>query len=287
MSDTTPDGTRTLHVAPNPEPVNGLTGAPAALYTELAGLTEPATVAELALAAGLGRSTTGKALVTLEERGLAVRIPGGHDGPRRTPDRWHPAPATEATNGDEPSQPHADAQPETRPENTPEPDTNDTDTPAGSTETEPDTTAEPCDPAEAPPTLPTTDTPQVSPPQETEPAAGDDDEEDPNGEDSHDGPEATPAPQADAGRAAQPAEPIPLPGEKKRLAPGALRQMVIDHLQAHPGEAFTATKISRVIEKSSGAIANALVTLTRQGIAEQVSDRPRTYQLTAAEAGPE
>ncbi|MFI9586834.1 hypothetical protein ACIHCQ_34550 [Streptomyces sp. NPDC052236] len=28
--------------------------------------------------------------------------------------------------------------------------------------------------------------------------------------------------------------------------------MVIDHLEAHPGEAFTATKISRLIEKSSG-----------------------------------
>jgi hypothetical protein len=279
MSDTTPGSTRTLRVAPNPEPVTGLTGAPAALYTELAGLAEPATVAELALAADLGRSTTGKALVTLEERGLAVRIPGGHDGPRRTPDRWHAAPATEATNGDEPSQPHADAQPETRPENTPEPDTHDTDTPTGASETEPDTTAEPCGPAEAP---------QVSPPQEAEPGEGDcGAEEDPHGEDSHDGPQATPAPQADAGRPAQTAEPIPLPGEKKRLAPGALRQMVIDHLQAHRGEAFTATKISRVIEKSSGAIANALVTLTRQGIAEQVSDRPRTYRLAAAEAGTE
>ncbi len=68
-----------------------------------------------------------------------------------------------------------------------------------------------------------------------------------------------------------------------RLAPGGLRQMVIDHLQARPGEVFTATRISRVIEKSSGAVANALVALTRQGIAEQVSDKPRTYRLTAAE----
>ncbi|MFD8723896.1 hypothetical protein ACFV2H_39580 [Streptomyces sp. NPDC059629] len=48
----------------------------------------------------------------------------------------------------------------------------------------------------------------------------------------------------------------------------------------HPDEAFTATKISRVIEKSSGAIANALATLARQGIAEQASERPRTYRLT-------
>ncbi|MEV7975247.1 hypothetical protein [Streptomyces sp. NPDC086519] len=59
--------------------------------------------------------------------------------------------------------------------------------------------------------------------------------------------------------------------------------MVIHHLQAHPGAAFTATKMSRVIEKSSGAIANALVTLARQGIAEQVSERPRTYRPATPE----
>lgn len=71
-------------------------------------------------------------------------------------------------------------------------------------------------------------------------------------------------------------------GRKVRLAPGALRQMVIDHLSAHPEEAFTATRISRVIEKSSGAIANALVTLTKQGIAEQASEQPRTYRLAGS-----
>ncbi|EXU61521.1 hypothetical protein Z951_46880 [Streptomyces sp. PRh5] len=78
-------------------------------------------------------------------------------------------------------------------------------------------------------------------------------------------------------------EPIPSPtitsGSKVRLAPGALRDMVVNHLTAHRGEAFTATGISRVIEKSSGAIANALVTLTKRGITEQVTERPRTYRL--------
>ncbi|WP_344396495.1 helix-turn-helix domain-containing protein, partial [Streptomyces vastus] len=83
MSDTTTNGTPTPHVAPTPELLAQLTGAPAAIYAELTGLTESATAAELALATGLGRSTTGKALTTLEEHGLAVRTPGGHDGPRR------------------------------------------------------------------------------------------------------------------------------------------------------------------------------------------------------------
>ncbi|MBT2902643.1 hypothetical protein [Streptomyces sp. McG8] len=66
-------------------------------------------------------------------------------------------------------------------------------------------------------------------------------------------------------------------GGSGRLAHGGLRQLVIEHLTAHPG-AFTATRIGRVIDRPSGAIANALVTLTKQGRAEQVTERPRTYR---------
>ena len=62
----------------------------------------------------------------------------------------------------------------------------------------------------------------------------------------------------------------------KRLQPGQLREMVAAHLSAHPDDAFTATAISR---RSSGAIANALATLTKQGLARQVCDAPRRYQL--------
>lgn len=67
------------------------------------------------------------------------------------------------------------------------------------------------------------------------------------------------------------ARPTPTPGAG-RLAPGALREQVLTHLQAHPTEAFTATQISPAIERSSGAIANALATLTTKGRAEQVTD---------------
>jgi Fic family protein len=67
-------------------------------------------------------------------------------------------------------------------------------------------------------------------------------------------------------------------GGSGRLAHGGLRQLVIEHLTAHPGEAFTATRIGRVLDRSSGAVANALVTLTKQGRAEQVTERPRTYR---------
>ncbi|MER6049073.1 hypothetical protein ABT168_16740 [Streptomyces sp. NPDC001793] len=87
-----------------------------------------------------------------------------------------------------------------------------------------------------------------------------------------------PASSEDTEVRAEPAQPAQ--AKDGRLAPGALRQMVIDHLHAHPDEAFTATRISRIIEKSSGAIANALVKLAAAGIAEQVTDRPRTFRLT-------
>lgn len=98
------------------------------------------------------------------------------------------------------------------------------------------------------------------------------------------GTEDAPAPQAvPEQQPTAPLEASALPDGKKRLAPGALRQMVIN-LTVHPGEAFTATGISRVIEKSSGAIANALDMLVKQNIAEQVSDRPRTYRLAPPQA---
>ena len=47
-----------------------------------------ATAAELAEAAGIGRSTAAKALAALEGAGKARHTLGGRDGARRLPDRW-------------------------------------------------------------------------------------------------------------------------------------------------------------------------------------------------------
>ncbi|MFF4501588.1 helix-turn-helix domain-containing protein [Streptomyces sp. NPDC001401] len=286
MSDTTIDGTRTLQAVPAPEPLAGLAGAPASIYAELVKLTadDGATAAELALAAGLGRSTTGKALVTLEEHGLATRTPGGHDGPRRTPDHWRAAPTPE-TSGDGPAHPEpASSLPETTVTDAPdthipEPDRDSADhEDVAGAEAAPDMPAVPDD-GTADAAVPPTETPQDAEHSNT------DAEDGPHNMGGSDGSEDSIAPAlpAEAGQQTAPRDEMILPGEKKRLAPGALRQMVVGHLQAHPGEAFTATKISRVIEKSSGAIANALDKLVKQGIANQVSDRPRTYRLAAPE----
>jgi DNA-binding transcriptional ArsR family regulator len=57
------------------------------------------TSAEIATATGLGRSTVGKTLASLERAGMARRNPGGRERGRRLPDRWS------VSSSDEPSPP--------------------------------------------------------------------------------------------------------------------------------------------------------------------------------------
>ncbi|WP_431947910.1 helix-turn-helix domain-containing protein [Actinacidiphila sp. bgisy167] len=226
-----------MNQTPTPADPATLTGARAAVWTALK--THPGeTVAALAAAAAIGRSTAGKALVTLEQDGLTRRDPGETVNGHRTPDRWHPAPPAPAS--------------------------------AATTLTDPDTANEP--PAGTAPS----DDPAVPMP-ENHPA---------NVTAKTTSPSETPSPETVEGppTTLEPQRPIltTVAGGKKRLAPGSLRQLVTDHLRAHPGQAFTATAISRRIDKSSGAIANALDRLVAQGIAEQVTAKPRTYRLNSA-----
>lgn len=254
MSNTHTGSTPALHAVPEREAATRLTGATATAYAKLTGLTGhdadvTVTVTELTLASGLATSTTSKALATLEQGGLAVRTPGGYSSSGgRIPDRWRTTTPGDTSNPTD--------------HNTPDPGTEPAEAAIEKTGPEEDaltTEASPAEPADNEP--------------DDDGAAGQNDSE-------HSGDEFAPAPQAEPKPPAAPAVPIALPGGKQRLAPGALRQLVLDHLTTHPGEAFTATHISRVIEKSSGAIANCLDKLVSQGIAEQVTDRPRTYRLT-------
>jgi predicted transcriptional regulator len=68
------------------------------------------------------------------------------------------------------------------------------------------------------------------------------------------------------------------PAPASRLARGALRGLVLAHLQAHPGQEFTAPAIAKALQRSSGAVANALAKLTDQGTARHVGTTPRTYR---------
>lgn len=61
-----------------------------------------ASVAQIAVSAGVGRSTAGKLLAQLESDGKVRRTQGGRDGNRRLPDLWALAdqqPAKPATDG--------------------------------------------------------------------------------------------------------------------------------------------------------------------------------------------
>ncbi|MER6253657.1 hypothetical protein ABT224_20105 [Streptomyces sp. NPDC001584] len=72
----------------------------------------------------------------------------------------------------------------------------------------------------------------------------------------------------------------PAPAPAKRLARGGLRQMVYEHLEAHPTKAFTAPALSKALGRSAGAVANALVKLKDHGQADLVGESPRQYRLT-------
>ena len=255
----TPVATSTPAVS-EPTSPTGLTGAPAAVYTALVA-SPGTTAADIALAAGVGRSTAGKALAALEHQGLVTRTPGDQRNGRRLPDRWHPTQPPAATGSESEIAVAASA-------HSPHP--------ASDAACAPDSAADPIAPEQ-----PHAEDAASSTAAEHE-AADTGPDEATDIQEGQQPPNAEPAPVQDTAAA------VPVPhspnGQKTRLAPGALRRMVIDHLTAHPSEAFTATRISRAIDKSSGAIANCLVTLLGQGVAEQTSEKPRTYRLAAAEA---
>jgi hypothetical protein len=71
--------------------------------------------------------------------------------------------------------------------------------------------------------------------------------------------------------------------------PGALRDKVLAHLVEHPGKEFTPHEIHKVLNHSSGAIANALETLVKHGEAEVATEKPRKFRRAAqpAEAAPD
>ncbi|MFB4317626.1 MarR family transcriptional regulator [Actinomadura sp. 21ATH] len=64
-----------------------------------------------------------------------------------------------------------------------------------------------------------------------------------------------------------------------RAAPRPLRPEVIAHLNAYPDAEFTPGEIAKVLDRSSGAVANALDTLVKNGEAVLTNDRPARYRI--------
>lgn len=64
-----------------------------------------------------------------------------------------------------------------------------------------------------------------------------------------------------------------------RLGKGALRGMVEDHLRVNPGKEFSPNAIGKALDRSSGAVFNALVKLVGDGYAVQTQGKPKRFAL--------
>ena len=201
------------------------------------------TAAELAGAAGIAGSTARRILSGWAAAG-AARRDRDPDNPRAA-EHWSPTAPTEPdTPADTTSEPDA-----AQPDAATNPGSDTAPTATESTDDTP-TAADPATGTQAPP----------------EAAAA-----------AHTGTEtagtAADAPAGDPDVAAAQAE------SPQRLAPGALRGEVEDHLRDSPDTEFTPHEIGKVLGRSSGAVHNALVKLTTLGTARQTCTRPKKFAL--------
>jgi predicted transcriptional regulator len=74
----------------------------------------------------------------------------------------------------------------------------------------------------------------------------------------------------------------PPPTTSGRLGAGQLRQLVLGCLAERPGQALSPTAIAKTLDRSAGAVANALQILAGQGAVTQTQPKPRRYTITAA-----
>lgn len=78
--------------------------------------------------------------------------------------------------------------------------------------------------------------------------------------------------------------PAPVPAVSGRLGQGELRRRVAVLLLDRPGDEVTPGEIAKTLDRSAGAVSNALTTLVDHGHAEQVSVGPRRFRATATTA---
>lgn len=69
-----------------------------------------------------------------------------------------------------------------------------------------------------------------------------------------------------------------------RLGKGGLEALVLGHLKQHPKADFSSTELSNLLNRSNGAIQNALEKFAKAGTAKRVSDRPRRYRYAGDRA---
>ncbi|WP_042372988.1 MarR family transcriptional regulator [Streptacidiphilus neutrinimicus] len=230
-----------------PDSPDGLTPVAARIYAALHA-SPGSTAAELAQAASAGKSTTGKLLARMEQGGLVRRVPGESEGNRRLPDGWYAATTTLAEQNVSSDSPDS-----------------------AQRGADPESIHEVGDDVSDPPTSADEDN-EVCPQGPGEERKG-----------CADGQRSTQTPGSATQSMTAPVGEAPPTG---RLGQGGLRALVHGFLAAHPDAAHSPTKVSRQLGRSSGAVANALVTLVDLGLAEMVSAKPRTYRLVASHAQP-
>lgn len=75
------------------------------------------------------------------------------------------------------------------------------------------------------------------------------------------------------------------PKRQVRLRPGELDGLVLAYMRKHRDDGpLTASAIGKGIGRSSGAIANCLARLAKDGKARQAKRRPRAYALKEAKS---
>lgn len=213
-----------------------------------------ATSAELSERGRIGRSTASKTLAALEAKGLARRVSDERPSGVRSPDLWFAATPGEA----------AQPEPATR-----EAGCDGAEFGTGlAAESEARENDAPRPATEAGTRVPEPEHPSVH----VVPQDGDRADPAPTVTAASNGADAATAPQAE-------------PAAPGRLAKGGLRDLVAEHLTAHPDEEFTAPKLSKILKRSSGAISNVFDALVKTGEAEMTSERPRRFRHLAAHPG--
>jgi nitric oxide reductase NorQ protein len=96
-------------------------------------------------------------------------------------------------------------------------------------------------------------------------------------------PTTTPSQDPNPPATAAPAPPAdPPPTGAGRLRAGQLRQLVLGCLAERPGQALSPTASAKMLDRSAGAVANALRVLAGQGAVAQTHAKPRRYTITSA-----
>jgi hypothetical protein len=239
--------------------------------------------AQLALVAGIGKSTAGKILAAWAKDATVTRTSGEAQGGRRVADRW-----TITEPHDQPAPTAEDTDQSTHTESTAElvPECSDVGSDTGGNENS-DTAvtgeqlADPATPPTAGSATAATSTGEAITVSAAEYPAGPADQ--PGPPSTEDGSECVPAaPAVGASDMAGSEVPVKAP----RLGKGALRGMVEDFLTEHQGEQFSPNKIGKELGRSAGAVFNALEKLVAAGWAVRTSDAPKRYTAKSGTDAP-